>query len=94
MGLDKTCKITDFGLALIRDKYQYLYCTSIRKVSSKLIDKYVCISVPLEGALSLSCHNLYSDPDFPPSEKSARSPLMTLMPVYVTGSPANQMDGS
>lgn len=31
VGLDKTCKITDFGLALIRDKYQYLYCTSIRK---------------------------------------------------------------
>ena len=53
VGIDKTCKITDFGLALIRDKFQYLYCTSIRKVSFKVMDRYVCISVPLEGALSV-----------------------------------------
>lgn len=36
VGVDKTSKITDFGLALIRDKYQYLYCTSIRKVSFEI----------------------------------------------------------
>lgn len=32
VDVDKTCKITDFGLALIRDKFQYLYCTAVRKV--------------------------------------------------------------
>ncbi|CAH3106807.1 unnamed protein product [Porites lobata] len=31
VGVGRICKITDFGLALIRDKYQYLYCTAIRK---------------------------------------------------------------
>ncbi|XP_068686429.1 fibroblast growth factor receptor 2-like [Montipora foliosa] len=31
VGRGMICKITDFGLALIRDKYQYLYCTSIQK---------------------------------------------------------------
>ncbi|XP_022797342.1 fibroblast growth factor receptor 1-like [Stylophora pistillata] len=32
LGADRICKISDFGLALIRDKYQqYLYCTAIRK---------------------------------------------------------------
>ncbi|XP_066024802.1 fibroblast growth factor receptor 1-like isoform X2 [Pocillopora verrucosa] len=32
LGADRICKITDFGLALIRDKYQqYLYCTAVRK---------------------------------------------------------------
>ena len=33
--MGRICKITDFGLALIRDKYQYLYCTAIRKVIIK-----------------------------------------------------------
>ena len=33
LGADRICKITDFGLALIRNKYQqYLYCTAVRKV--------------------------------------------------------------
>ncbi|XP_078379094.1 proto-oncogene tyrosine-protein kinase receptor Ret-like isoform X2 [Oculina patagonica] len=31
VGVDRTCKITDFGLALVREKHQYLYCTAIRK---------------------------------------------------------------
>ncbi|XP_067052021.1 tyrosine kinase receptor Cad96Ca-like isoform X2 [Acropora muricata] len=31
VGRGKICKIADFGLALIRDKYQYLYCTYLRK---------------------------------------------------------------
>ncbi|KAM7450728.1 hypothetical protein ABFA07_001718 [Porites harrisoni] len=31
VGVGRICKITDFGLALMRDKYQYLYCTAIRK---------------------------------------------------------------
>ncbi|XP_022797339.1 fibroblast growth factor receptor-like [Stylophora pistillata] len=32
LGAERICKISDFGLALIRDKYeQYLYCTAIRK---------------------------------------------------------------
>ncbi|XP_020621577.1 fibroblast growth factor receptor 1-like [Orbicella faveolata] len=31
VGEGRTCKITDFGLALLRDKHQYLYCTTIRK---------------------------------------------------------------
>ncbi|XP_073256412.1 tyrosine kinase receptor Cad96Ca-like [Porites lutea] len=31
VGKGMICKIADFGLALIRDKYQYLYCTAMRK---------------------------------------------------------------
>ncbi|KAL9965183.1 hypothetical protein ACROYT_G028947 [Oculina patagonica] len=31
VGVGRICKITDFGLALVREKHQYLYCTAIRK---------------------------------------------------------------
>ena len=32
LGEGKICKITDFGLAFIRDKYQYVYCTAMKQV--------------------------------------------------------------
>ena len=56
LGEGRTCKITDFGLALLRDKNQYLYCTTIRKVNIYEIEKLVIPSGNRQlGEMLCSC---------------------------------------